>query len=477
MEIKRRELLSVGIDVGTTTSHLIFSRLVLQNDPFSRSNKYTIAERRIIYRGRIFMTPLKPGNKEIDLDALVSLLRSEYDEAGVNISDVETGAVIITGESARKENAEMIVEQLSREGGRFVAATAGPNFEAVISAYGAGAVEYSRLNSCRLIHSDTGGGTSNIAVIDSGTIVATACVNIGGRLIAYDQEMEITRLEDAGRLLLKETGRKGEVGEKISVEALDDVSRVMASTLVDVLTGAPETRLARVLMMTRSLPQDVFRGDVYHSFSGGVAEYIYGHEAGNYGDLGDRLGHSIKEDLDERGLRLVALPERIRATVIGASSYTLEVSGPTTFTSPGFKLPLRNIPVTSPQIEKERLSFSYVEKQIRQALRKIDLDDKHSPIALAFRDPVKMDYVNLKVFARGVAAALPRRSGEEAPLVLIFETDVGNSVGNVLARETGVVNVLAIDEISLKEGDFIDVGEPVNEGSTYPVVVKSLVFQ
>ncbi|MFH2110007.1 MAG: ethanolamine ammonia-lyase reactivating factor EutA [Candidatus Bathyarchaeota archaeon] len=477
MEIKRKELLSVGIDVGTTTSHLVFSRLVLQNDPFSRSNKYEIAERHILYRGRIFMTPLKPGNKEIDLDALVTLLRSEYDEAGINLSDVETGAVIVTGESARKENAEMIVEQLSREGGRFVAATAGPNFEAVISAYGAGAVEYSKLNRCRLIHSDAGGGTSNIAVIDSGIIVATACVNIGGRLIAYNQDMEITRLEDAGRLLLSEIGRKGEMGETISVEVLDDVSRVMASILLDVLTGAPETKLTRALMMTQSLPPAAFRGDVYYSFSGGVAEYIYGYEAGNYGDLGDRLGRSIRSTVDERGLQLVALPERIRATVIGASSYTLEVSGPTTFTSPGFKLPLRNIPVTSPQIEKGRLSFGYVEKQIRAALKKIDLDDKHSPIALAFRDPVKMDYANLKVFARGVAAALPKRSGSEVPLILIFETDVGNSVGNVLARETGLVNVLAIDEISLKEGDFIDVGEPMNEGVTYPVVVKSLVFQ
>jgi ethanolamine utilization protein EutA len=173
----------------------------------------------------------------------------------------------------------------------------------------------------------------------------------------------------------------------------------------------------------------------------------------------------------------VSLPERIRATVIGASSYTLEVSGPTTFTSAGFKLPLRNIPVTSPQIEKGCLSIGYVENQIRAALKKIDLDDKHSSIALAFRDPVKMDYGNLKVFACGVAAALPRGSGSETPLVLIFETDVGNSVGNVLARETGLVNVLAIDEISLKEGDFIDVGEPMNEGVTYPVVVKSLVFQ
>jgi ethanolamine utilization protein EutA len=253
------------------------------------------------------------------------------------------------------------------------------------------------------------------------------------------------------------------------------VSRVMASMLMDALTGAPETELTKKLMMTASLPIESFRGEAFYSFSGGVAEYIYGYEDAGYGDLGDRLGHSIRSIIDERELRLVELPERIRATVIGASSYTLEVSGPTTFASPGFRLPLRNIPVTSPQVEKGRLSVNYVADQVRAALKKIDVEDAGRPVALAFRDPVKMDYENLRVFARGMAAALPRMGGG-APLVLIFETDVGNSVGNVLARETGLVNVLAIDEISLKEGDFIDVGEPINEGVTYPVIVKSLVF-
>ena len=199
MEIKRRELLSVGIDVGTTTSHLVFSRLVLQNDPFSKSSKYKVTERDIVYRGRIHLTPLKPGNKEIDVDALVPLLMGEYARAGVSLQDVETGAVIITGESARKENAELIVQKLSCEGGRFVAATAGPNFEAMISAYGAGAVDYSKKNNCRLVHCDTGGGTSNIAIIESGRITATACINIGGRLLAYDEDMAITRIEDAAK--------------------------------------------------------------------------------------------------------------------------------------------------------------------------------------------------------------------------------------------------------------------------------------
>jgi len=476
MEIKRREMLSVGIDVGTTTSHLVFSRLVLQNDPFSRSGKYEVAERSIVYRGGIHLTPLKPGNREIDVDALVPLLMGEYAKAGVSLSDVETGAVIITGESARKENAEAIVERLSSEGGRFVAATAGPNFEAVISAYGAGAVEYSRRNGCRLVHCDTGGGTSNIAVIDSGRITATACINVGGRLLAFDDGMVLTRIEDSGELLLKEIGSRKVVGQTISGHEVDEVCRVMASTLMDVLTGTPSRRLAEELMTTAPIPRVELEGRLLHSFSGGVAEYIYGCEARSFGDLGLELGSHLRRMADERGLRLVGLPERIRATVIGASSYTLEVSGPTTFSSSGFKLPIRNVPVTSPVIEKKRLSAAYVRRQVDEALRKIDVDAGTSPVALAFRDPVALGYENIRVFALGLSRALGASIRAGVPLVLIFDTDVGNSVGNVLSRETGAGNVLALDEISLSEGDFIDVGEPINDGAAYPVVVKSLVF-
>ena len=170
------------------------------------------------------------------------------------------------------------------------------------------------------------------------------------------------------------------------------------------------------------------------------------------------------------------LPERIRATVIGASSYTLEVSGPTTYSSTGFKLPIRNVPVTSPIIEKRRLSADYVQKQVKEALKKVDMEGGLLPVALAFKDPVAMGYDNIRVFVQGLSRALNLNMKEGVPLVLIFDTDIGNSVGNVLSRETGAENILALDEISLSEGDFIDVGEPINDGAAYPVIIKSLVF-
>ena len=477
IEIDRKVITSVGIDVGTTTSHLVFSELVLEKDVFSRSKKFRITERNIKYRGRIFFTPLKDGNREIDVETLMPLLLEEYERAGYEVSEVDTGAVIVTGESARKENAELIVERLAQESGKFVAATAGPNFEAVISAHGSGAVEYSKVNSCRLIHTDIGGGTSNIAVVDDGEVVATACMNVGGRQLAFGEGGELVRLEPAGVEVLEALGYDVGLGDVVSEEQKGVLADALAYALVDVLSGPPYSELSDQLMMTNQLPGEMFEGDPLYSFSGGVAEYIYGKEDREFDDLGKLLGERVRGLCEEGGLEFVETSEKIRATVIGACEFTLQVSGSTTYRSPDLDLPLRNLPVVVVNVRKDMLSVEHVSTQVRAALGRYDMSEGEAPIALAFHDPVGIQYDRLRVFALGLVEALPRTVGEGVPFIIIFGTDVGNSVGNVLLRETGVGNVLSIDEIFLSEGDFVDIGESIIGSPVYPVVVKSLVFE
>lgn len=465
----------MGIDIGTTTSHLVFSRLVLKEDPLSRTKKFHVAEREIIYRGNIYFTPLKEGNTEIDVDKLLPMLLSEYERAGFKVSDIDTGAVIITGESARKENAERIVEHLACEGGKFVATAAGPN-ESIISAYGAGAVEYSRENSCKLIHCDIGGGTSKISVIGKGAVKALACINVGGRLIAFGEMDEIIRLEAAGKKVLDRLGLNLDLGDVVTQDQKDKIAGVLASALMEVLTGQPLSELSERLMVTPNLPAESFQDEPLYSFSGGVAEFIYYKENQDYGDLGLALGRHIHSLCLSSGLTLVEVSERIRATVIGASEFTLQVSGSTTYMSPETVLPIRNLPVVVPDIQQELLSEEYVSSQIAVALARHDITEGGAPIALAFHDPVRTVYEKLKTFSFGLVKALPRTIERGNSIVLIFDTDIGNSVGNILFRETGTRNVLSIDEIDLNEGDFIDIGEPVIENLVFPVVVKSLVF-
>lgn len=474
--VDQKVLTSVGIDIGTTTSHLVFSKLILKEDPLSRTKKFHVAEREIIYRGRIFFTPLKEGNTEIDMDRLLPILLGEYERAGFNVSDIDTGAVIITGESARKENAERIVERLAREGGKFVATAAGPNFESIISAYGAGAVEYSRKNSCKLIHCDIGGGTSKISVIDKGVIKALACINVGGRLIAFGRKDNIIRLEAAGKRTLDQLGLESDLGDFITPYEKEKIAEVLASVLMEVLTGQSLSDLSERLMMTPNLPTESFQDDPLYSFSGGVAEFIYEKDHQDYNDLGLALGRHIRLLCQRSGLKLVEASERIRATVIGASEFTLQVSGSTTYMSPETALPMRNLPVAVPNIQQELLSEEHVSSQIAAALARLDIMEGDTPIALAFHDPVRTVYKKLKTFSLGLIKALPRTVERGIPIILIFDTDIGNSVGNILFRETGTRNVLSIDEISLNEGDFIDIGEPVIENLVFPVVVKSLVF-
>ncbi len=474
-----KKISSVGIDVGTSTSHLVFSELTLKKDPKSRTEKYHVAERKIIYKGEIFFTPLKAD--EIDIDRLSGLLLQEYLRAGIKPTEVDTGAVIITGESARRENAEKLIKILANESGNFVAASAGPNFESVISAYGSGAINFSLNNKMRIIHTDIGGGTSNIAVIDNGKITHTACINVGGRLLIFSSNNIITRLEPAGIWTLEECGFDLSLNSLVSEDQKESIALKLAQSLIEVITGQELSDFTQKLMMTSNLPNEVFTNNYLLSFSGGIAEYIYNITDRNFGDLGSYLGNIMKKLLENRQIPFIEAPEKIRATVIGASEYTLQVSGSTTFMSTEVNeefLPLKNIPIVVPNISREIFNTEAISEEIGKALQRLDLSEGEDLFALAFNDPVRTVYDKLIIFTKGIVKALPQTIlKKEKPIILVFNTDIGNSVGNVMKRETTVQNkILSIDEISLSEGTFIDIGKPIVENRVFPVVVKSLIF-
>ncbi|MBN2334485.1 ethanolamine ammonia-lyase reactivating factor EutA [Candidatus Bathyarchaeota archaeon] len=474
MQVERKIINSVGIDIGTTTTHLIFSRLVLETDPFSPSNKLELADREVTYRSAVHFTPLVNENREIDTEGVISIIEEEYAKAGVNASTVDTGAVIITGESSRKTNASLIVERIAADAGGFVGASAGPNFESIMSAHGSGAVKYSEENGVNLVHCDIGGGTTKLSYIECGEIKATASLDIGGRLVAYDDGYRVFRLEKSGKRLLRELGEDMAVGDVIEESTLQGLADLMSSVLVEVLRQGESSKLVQELMITPPLPRGIT--PTQYSFSGGVAEYIYGLTSEPHGDVGHLLGWMVREKAEAAGLTLAEPPEKIRATVIGASGFTLKVSGYTTYTSETFRLPIRNVPIATPHIDKRGSTEEHIVKQITDSLRRLDLLDDAQPLALAFHDPVGPSYERLRSFSKAVEKALTVTFHRQAPVVLVFDTDIGNSVGNVLRKETGIENILSIDEISLSEGEFIDVGAPLPGGDIYPVIIKSLVF-
>ena len=478
MSVQELFITSVGIDVGTSTSHMVFSKLHLVKQMSRSSKKFEIVSRDILYRGNIYITPLI-DKETIDFDNLIKILNKEFDNAGIKKEEIDTGAVIVTGETAKKKNAEKIVSMLAAEAGKFVAATAGPNFESVIAAMGSGATIRAKELKKTIMNIDTGGGTSNIAVISpEGNIIDTACINVGGRLIKTNgSDNIIERVEDAAKIAADDIGITLEIGKPISESDKQKVAERLVSAMIEVLTKQEQvSEVAMKLMMTPFL---TFDGKVdYYTYSGGVAEYIFGKTDEYYNDIGKHVASEIKKQHKKAKLKLLEPLELIRATVIGAGQYSLQVSGATTLVTEDNEFPIRNIPVVVPYLPQETPTPEEIKAAIDLSYKRIDLKEGEAPVALAFHRTIGLSYERLKSFAKGIVSAIPTIVEKEMPLILVFKDDIGNSVGNVMKRETELKkNIISIDEMALREGDYIDIGEPIANKQVVPVVVKTLIFQ
>ena len=473
MEINEIEVLSVGVDVGSSTSHLVFSNLLLRRDERSISRRFNIERRNIIYEGRIINTPLLDDDT-LDIDKLTDFFKEEYKRAGIDPANIQTGAVILTGESAKKQNAKQIAESLSSDAGKFVAATAGPNFESLIAALGSGAAERSKLHRNTILSCDIGGGTANMAISENGRTISTSCISVGGRLFGVNAEGKIWRINKPAIKVMRHLGLDYRVGDRISKADLEKIADTFAEVLLEVMTGPAKSSLARQLMLTDDLnfPDRI---DEY-SFSGGVAELMYG-QPGNFDDIGQILAAKINALIPALHSPVVEPKNKIRATVIGAGAYSLSISGSSGFMDQKISFPLRNVPVIRVDVDNAKLSPGHIISQINTSFQRFDLEEGEDIVALYFKDPVRASYEQLELFAKSIEAALPRSIHNKLPIILIFETDIACSVGSVMRRETDLkTNLLSLDELTLKEGDWIDIGEPLIAGQVFPVTVKSLVF-
>ncbi|MGY5857752.1 MAG: ethanolamine ammonia-lyase reactivating factor EutA [Candidatus Thorarchaeota archaeon] len=469
------KMLSVGIDIGSSTSHLVFSRLVLSRErSFTNpTNRFQLIDREIVYESEIIFTPLL-DRYTIDIEAIVEFCKEEYRKAGITPEEVETGAVIVTGETAKKKNADEIVLRLSSESGKFVSASAGPNYESVLGAMGSGIVDISLETRQTILHADIGGGTSNLAIASNGHIHSTACSNVGGRLLGIDNDFKIWRIDEPTNFLMQELGVSYKIGDIIPEEDARTIAREYATALVEVMQGPAESKIAKELMMTDDLDFSIPIDAV--SFSGGVAELIYGSEQ-RFDDIGVYLAKEIKSLIDELGWSIVEPENKIRATVIGAGAFTLSVSGSTCYFDKSIEFPIKNIPIIPVNVTTENYRTGIVEKEIARAFTKYDMVEGEDVVGLYFKDSLFRSYIWLQEFVKSVENALPKSIASKKMTVLLFETDIGKMVGLMVRRETSIQhNLICLDELFLEEGDWIDIGEPLLSGPAFPVTVKSLVF-
>jgi len=478
---ERISLTSVGIDIGSSTSHLIFSRLILRRQGISLSSRFVVIKREIVYESPIMLTPYL-DKTTIDTDKLNEFIHEAYSRASLTRNDIDTGALIVTGEAAKKKNAEAIAALFSEEAGKFVCATAGHNLEAILAAFGSGAVTASANDEeLTCLNVDVGGGTSKIAITRGGEVVDTAALEVGARLVALGDDQRINRLEDAGETIGRASGLALSLGGTLSELEKERMAETLSGCLSEVLKRGELSPLTQELMLTPALS---FEGPIdMIQFSGGVSEYIYGYETAEKGDLGNHVGRRIRERAVElatqESWKLKEPDVRIRATVIGASQYTVQVSGNTIFLSDEGLLPLRNLQVVTPQLKQtEPLSSEEVRTAVEKSLQRFDLTEGDRAVALAIHWELGPAYPLIHTLATGVIEAMSQHLTEGQPLVLVFDADIAKLVGNIIDKEirpgTGVVS---IDGIDLKDFDFVDVGAELPEAKAVPVVIKSLIFR
>jgi ethanolamine utilization protein EutA len=466
---------SVGIDIGSSTSHLVFSQLTLRRQGAALSGRFTVIDRTVLFRSAIMLTPyLSPIL--IDIDKVTRFIEDAYAKAGFTPHDIDTGAVIITGEALKKENARPIVEYFARHSGKFICAAAGHNHEALLAAYGCGAVDLSRAQHKAVLNVDLGGGTTKFSLIEDGVVTQTAAIGVGARLVAFDEADVVTRMEEGGRLLLNELGHGVDLGHRITTRQKEDLAALMAKVIFELIERGPASPLARRLMVTAPLPNYRGPGPLdYLVFSGGVSEHVYDRDRTAYGDVGPLLGERLRAHLRTLpGRTILKEPlEGIRATVIGAGEYTVQASGNTSYISDPAVLPAFGLKVVRAWVRPDRSVLD----ALQHALAKFDLTAWTSGLALALSLDGHPDYRVLRAVAEAVATICSGPDDRGSPLYLALDLDVAKALGGILKEEIGLDRaVIAIDGIEVGDLDYIDIGQPLGITEVIPVTVKSLMF-
>jgi ethanolamine utilization protein EutA len=469
---------SVGIDIGSSGTQVVFSRLHLRRMGEDLTSRYIVVRRETTFESAVHLTPYH-DDLRIDTDALGSLLDQAYADARQSPDDVDTGVVILTGEALRRVNAEHIAAVVSEQAGDLVCASAGHHMEAMLAAHGSGAVLASHERGSRILNIDVGGGTTKLALVDDGQVLATAALHVGGRLQVVDGQHRLVRLEPAGRMHAAHSGLTWSVGDVVLDADLDRIARAMSDAIVHAVSGRPLSRWVRDLFLTDPIG-DYGRLDAV-MFSGGVAEYVYDRESRDFGDLGRRLGGKLREAVESGSLPAPVLSdgEGIRATVLGASEYSVQLSGNTCFISaPEKLLPRRNLQVVRPRYDLgETVDSDEVADALRTHLASFDTLDSRADVAVALRWDGLPDYQRLRAFAKGIARGLTRRLRRDLPVYLMVDSDIALTLGSLLRDECRVRSeLMVLDGLRLHDFDYVDLGRLRQPCNTVPVTIKSLVF-
>ena len=476
-----REMISVGIDVGTTTTQVVFSRLEIADvaQP-GRVPRFNVVGKSALYESPIYFTPLI-SPVVVDVKVLKEMVLKEYRSAGIQPEQVETGAVIITGEIARTQNADEILQVVSQLAGDFVVTVAGPNVEAQIAGRGSGAAAYSIEHFTQVTNVDIGGGTSNAAIFRVGDHISSSTLAVGGRQLVIERTSGIVQhIAPSGRIIIEDLGLPIQVGLRANLDVLTRFTDCMADLVADLFSGI-ETELGHKLQLTP--PLNGTNDSKVQFISGGVGAYYYQPIIINslsdvliHDDVGPLFAQSLRLNARLRKMRIEEPSQTTRATVMGASSQTVTLSGSTIWTGSEI-LPLKNLPVIRPLLsETDYLSTERFSAAINTAIQRWDITEDAHQFAIALDMPKNLDYHSMHAIAEGVVSFANHYLNADTPVVLVTEMDYAQVLGQTVNALAPHIPLISIDQVGLGEGDFIDIGEPILGGRIVPLSVKTLIF-
>ncbi|MDT2145641.1 ethanolamine ammonia-lyase reactivating factor EutA [Enterococcus faecalis] len=473
--MSKETLLTVGIDLGTSTTQLVLSELTVENFASAFTvPRISISDKKVIYRSDIIFTPLL-NQSEIDAEPIKAFVAEQYRQAGIHKQDIQMGAVIITGETARKSNANNVLRALSGYAGDFVVATAGPDLESIIAGKGAGAQTYSETKRKPVVNLDIGGGTTNLAVFKDGEVIDTACFDIGGRLIKLDQQQKITYIAPKIQEIINKKGLTLHLGDQATEQNLLPIISELVAVLENSIGLGTQSPFYQLLVTNHPLRKGEELPIV--TFSGGVADCLNTTSTNlfKYGDIGLLLGKHLRKSLIFSEKEVLESAETIRATVVGAGSHTAEISGSTIAYREQI-LPVKNIPILKLAQEDETLTVTELGQRIQEKLNWHRIEETPQ-IALAIRGMSNPTFADIQRYGQGIVEGLASLVAEQIPIIVMVNEDMAKALGHALSAHLPKdYPFICLDSVKVENGDYVDIGLPVAEGAVLPVIVKTLVF-
>lgn len=473
--MSKETLLTVGIDLGTSTTQLVLSELTVENFASAFTvPRISISDKKVIYRSDIIFTPLL-NQSEIDAEPIKAFVAEQYRQAGIHKQDIQMGAVIITGETARKSNANNVLRALSGYAGDFVVATAGPDLESIIAGKGAGAQTYSETKRKPVVNLDIGGGTTNLAVFKDGEVIDTACFDIGGRLIKIDQQQKITYIAPKIQEIINKKGLTLHLGDQATEQNLLPIISELVAVLENSIGLGTQSPFYQLLVTNHPLRKGEELPIV--TFSGGVADCLNTTSTNlfKYGDIGLLLGKYLRKSLVFSEKEVLESAETIRATVVGAGSHTAEISGSTIAYREQI-LPVKNIPILKLAQEDETLTVTELGQRIQEKLNWHRIEETPQ-IALAIRGMSNPTFADIQRYGQGIVEGLASLVAEQIPIIVMVDEDMAKALGHALSAHLPKdYPFICLDSVKVENGDYVDIGLPVAEGAVLPVIVKTLVF-